>query len=309
MKIVTITLNPAFDIHCHIDHFLPYHENLAHVTERDAGGKGVNISRALTANHVENTALLVLGEENSEDFCKSLTADGIVSHNIVIPGRIRENITIHTKNADETRISFAGFSADESLLIMAEKALSVLVEEGTFVTFTGRVPDGIKIDAVKAFLNRLRACGAKIIVDSRSFEKPDLIDVKPWLIKPNQEEISHYFDRDIQSVEEAAEAAAMLHKEGIENVMISLGSQGALVVCEQGCFVATPPKIEAISTIGAGDSSIAGFLVAAANDRSPAEMLRTAVAYGSAACMQKGTRPPQSKDIADILEKIAVRKL
>ena len=309
MKIVTITLNPAFDIHCRIDNFIPYHENLAEMTERDAGGKGVNISRALTANGVENTALLVLGEENAEEFRKCLAVDNISSYNIVIPGRIRENITIHTEGDDETRISFSGFSTDNSLLQMTDSVLNELLEEETYVTFTGRVPDGIGMVAVKNFLHRLKNRGANIIIDSRSFERQDLIDVKPWMIKPNQEEISHYFSREIQSFETAMEAAREMHQAGIDNVMISLGAQGALLVCEQGTFVATAPRINAISTIGAGDSSIAGFLVAEVNKKPPAEMLATAVAYGSAACMQKGTRPPKAEDVANLLKEIFVDKI
>ena len=68
MNIVTLTLNPAFDIHCYAQDFQPFHENLARITANDAGGKGVNISRALTVNGVENTALVVLGEENGDSF-------------------------------------------------------------------------------------------------------------------------------------------------------------------------------------------------------------------------------------------------
>ena len=111
MNIITITLNPAFDIHCHTEQFAPYHENLAKITARDAGGKGVNISRALAANSVPNTALVVLGEENAEDFRRSLSKSGVQTKEICVKGRIRENITLHTDHAPETRISFQGFPA------------------------------------------------------------------------------------------------------------------------------------------------------------------------------------------------------
>ncbi|MBQ8344912.1 MAG: hypothetical protein IJY42_01435, partial [Clostridia bacterium] len=77
MKLITLTLNPAFDIHCHIGQFALYREHLATVTDREAGGKGVNISRALTVNGVENLALVVLGDENAEDFCRALDGDGM----------------------------------------------------------------------------------------------------------------------------------------------------------------------------------------------------------------------------------------
>ena len=111
MKIITLTLNPAFDIHCYTENFKPYHENLAKITDRDASGKGVNISRALKATGVDSLAFLVLGDENADSFERGLKADGLNYRAVTVSGRIRENITLHTEGADETRISFAGFRA------------------------------------------------------------------------------------------------------------------------------------------------------------------------------------------------------
>ena len=309
MKIITLTLNPAFDVHCSADSFAAEHENLAVITEREAGGKGVNISRALTYNKVENLAILAVGEDNGDDFCRELDKDGMEYSKITLPGRIRENITIHTKNAPETRISFTGFDTDKSLLDAFEDKLSAMISEGDIVTFTGRVPSGVEMSDVKAFLKRLDEAGAKIVIDSRSFSKDDLVEMRPWLIKPNEEEIAVYLDREINSFESVLDGAKALFESGIKNVMISLGAAGALLVCADGCFVAKPPKIKAISTIGAGDSSIAGFMAAAAAGKDSAEMLRTAVSYGSAACMSSGTRPPMADDVSAIYEKVFVEKL
>ena len=108
MNIITVTLNPAFDMHCYTEDFQPFHENLAKITACEAGGKGINISRALTVNGVDNVALAVVGEENEEAFIKSLRADKMDVRSIRWSGRIRENITLHTNNAPETRISFSG---------------------------------------------------------------------------------------------------------------------------------------------------------------------------------------------------------
>lgn len=307
MKIITLTLNPAFDIHCYVENFAPFHENLAKVTDREAGGKGVNISRALCANGVENLALVVLGDENAQSFRQSLDSDGMSYREITVKGRIRENITIHTSGADETRISFSGFDTDESLLDKAEDALSDVIADGVFVTFTGRVPSGMSIERVKEFLHRLKNKGARIVIDSKSFSLDDLVEMKPWLIKPNEEEIGEYLGRGIDSFAEVESAARALFDKGIENVMISLGAKGALLVCEDGAFVATPPKVEALSTIGAGDSSIGGFLAAAAQGLGASEMLRTAVAYGTAACMTSGTKPPIAEDVKAIFDKVVIK--
>ncbi len=308
MKIITLTLNPAFDIHCFIQGFQPYHENLARITNRDSGGKGVNISRALTANGIDNLAFVVLGRENQFDFCQSLSRESIQVRTIAVEGRIRENITIHTENANETRISFPGFNASNELLNIVESELTELIDKDTIFTFTGRVPDGISMKAVKDFLTRISAIGAKTVIDSRSFELQDLLEARPWLIKPNQEEISHYFGQQIETVDQAAWAAKDLHLRGIENVMITLGNMGALLACKEGIFSAIPPMIKPVSTIGAGDSSIAGFLAASVQNRNVEEKLILAVAYGSAACLQKGTQPPLEEAINRLVPQIQFRK-
>lgn len=304
MRIYTLTLNPAYDIHATTDHFLPCRENLAHVTSRDTGGKGVNISRALHSGGTENTAVIVLGKENGAEFRQSLAEFGLNCLYFEKEGRIRENLTLHCEKTGETRISFAGFALDESILDEVEQAMDV--EGDTFVTYTGRTPGGIAMDSVKAFLRRLQDKGAKLVIDSKSFGLSDLLELKPWLIKPNQEETSEYFGGEIRSLEAAAEKAKLLHDGGIENAMISLGGDGALLACSAGVFTAKAPEIHPVSTIGAGDSSIAGFLAAATAGKSAADCLKTAVAYGTASCLTAGTLPPAAEDIRKILERVQI---
>lgn len=309
MNIITITLNPAFDVHCYAENFMPYHENLARITATEAGGKGVNISRALTVNGVKNTAVVALGSDNAESFRRSLLSDGIELCEISVSGRIRENITLHTNNAPETRISFSGFSSDDGLLDKVRSSLDGKIDENTVLTFTGRLPEGISVDSIKLMLSDFSRMGAKIVLDSRSFDKEDIIDVSPWLIKPNEEEIGAYADIEVKDFEDAARAALTLRKSGIENVMISLGAKGAMLCCEDGCFVAHAPKIDALSTIGAGDSSIAGFLAAAKDGQSYADALRLAVCYGTAACLTEGTRPPKAEDVKKLMPLVAVERI
>ena len=147
------------------------------------------------------------------------------------------------------------------------------------------------------------------MIDSRSFSLDDLRELRPFLIKPNQEEISEYLCREIDSFDEISEAAMALHSDGIENVMISLGGDGAMLACDEGVFVATPPRIDALSTIGAGDSAIAGFLAASKSGKSAPECLCNAVSFGSAACLTEGTKPPRPKDISDLLPLITLKRL
>ena len=309
MNIITLTLNPAFDIHCYAENFKPYCENLAEITVREAGGKGINISRALTANGVENTAVAVLGRENSAAFKDILSADQIEVMEIAVDGRIRENITLHTNNAPETRISFSDSLECGDVLERVRQILEDKANADTVLTLTGRVPDGMHLGEVKDMLRDLSCRGVRIVLDSKSFGMRDIEYVSPWLIKPNEEEIGMYADTEISGLDDAVCAAKTLREKGIQNVMISLGDKGAVLCCEDGCYIANAPRVEAVSTIGAGDSSIAGFIAAAKDGRSYAEILKTAVSYGTAACMTEGTRPPRREDIQALIPLVKVQKI
>lgn len=298
MKITTLTLNPAFDIHVSLKSFPLGRESLADSVMRDIGGKGINISRALTENGIENTALVVLGKENSADFIQGMEQAGLAYQALLWEGRIRENITIHPESEPETRLSFKGFECDSSLLKKAED----LIDPKGIVTFTGSVPASISTEEIEDFLMQLKEKGARLVIDSKSVSLEMLKRIKPWLIKPNAEEIEFYCGK-APSEEELCAAAMELHQAGIANAMISLGGDGAVLAAEGNLYRAYVPVIKAVSTVGAGDSAIAGFL--SCGD-TPEERLRYAVSFGSAACLQVGTNPPLAKDIDKIFKQVQI---
>ena len=303
MQIITLTLAPAYDIHCQCDTFCAEQENLAHILSHDAGGKGVNISRALTAYGIRNTAIVLVGRENGNPFLSAIEGEGIDNIPLTVDGRIRENITLHQKGHKETRISFPGFSASPEILDKVENLVLDLAEGlPTIVTLTGRLPDGIPMARVKTMLARFKEKDIRFVVDSRSFTLTDLIEVKPYLIKPNEEEIVTYMHREVSSIEDALASARELHETGIANVMISMGGQGAVLVSDEGEYAKVAPKITPVSTIGAGDSSIAGFLTALALGEREESALRYAVAFGSAACLTEGTSAPLVENIEQFLK-------
>ena len=307
MKIYTITLSPAYDVHAEADNLALQGENPVHVTRRDAGGKGVNISRALTYNGVDNTAIVVLGRDNCADFIRALDRDGMTYIVIEKDGKIRENLTIHSRSGEETRMGSSELALDNSVLSEIEELITA--DENTIVTFTGSVPHGVDVSEIKKFLSRLKSAGVKVVIDSRSFSLDDLLELSPWLIKPNRDEIEIYSGRAVKSFADCLDFAKSLCQSGIENVMISLGESGALLVKENAVVLATPPEINALSTIGAGDSTIAGFIAAFCEGKSADEMLKIAVSYGSAACMTEGTTPPTPENVAEIYQGVKIEIL
>ena len=299
MKIITLTLNPAFDIHCASDKFEPCRENLFSVSSRDAGGKGVNISRALNEYGVSNLALIVVGDENGADFCKMLEKERMNVRAITVPGRIRENVTLHVKDSPETRISFKGFATDRSVIDDIMNTVRELSEGDTVLTVTGSLPEGISAQDLLPSLKLLSGEGVRIVVDSRSFTAENIADLHPWLIKPNEEEISLYYKGEINTPVSALRAAAAL-REISDNVIVSLGGRGAALTTESGEYFAKAPSVDVCSTVGAGDSLIAGFIAATDVSLPPDRALALAVAFGSAACTTSGTQAPP-RDLIDKL--------
>ena len=308
--ICTITLNPAFDLHYTMERFEIRKENYVQGILCDAGGKGINTSRALTVNGVENTAYVILGEENGAAFESALRKDGICYVPLYTPGRIRENITLHPQGDKETRISLDTFRISPSLLESLEQKMQTMLSQDCLISFSGRIPKGVEKSAVIAFLKRLIATGAGVIVDSGSFTPEDLREIHPWFIKPNEQEIVSFFGRELQSVADAADAARELVTQGVaEEVMISLGGDGAVWSDGNRKLILQVPRLEhPVSTIGAGDSTLAGLLAGCAKGLSVEDRLALAVSFGTAACMTEGTLPPKAEDICALHRQAFVKE-
>lgn len=304
MQIFTITLNPAFDVHYELAEFCPGKEQYANRMVREAGGKGINTARALTVNGVENIAYVVFGKEGAADFEARLQRDRMQYRALYVPGVIRENLTIHPEHQPETRISLNTIELQPDILDQLAQQLLGEAEPGDAVSFAGRLPKGLSVQQVCAFLSRLTEAGLRLILDSNSFSPEQLKQIRPWLIKPNEYELTALCDASTDPVE----CARSLVQAGVaEQVLVSLGEKGS-VFCDSGQTVrVVVPKLDhPVSTIGAGDSSVAGFLAAAKNGGSSVECARLAAAWGTAACMTEGTRPPQPEDIVETLRETSI---
>ena len=307
-KIITITLNPAFDLHYGMEKFEIKKENYVRSLKCDAGGKGINITRALLVNGIDSIAYVILGRDNGERFEKLLKSDNMDYVALYTDGSVRENITIHPDNDKETRISLDNFSISNKELDTLCDMILEKMDSDTIVSFSGRIPKGVEKSAVIDFLKKLAATGAKVAVDSNSFSFDDLKLLRPWFIKPNEQEISTLLGRPVTTHEDALEIAKELVAMGVsEEVMISLGGLGSVFATKDTAFTVSVPNIHPLSTIGAGDSTVAGYIAGTASARPIPERLRLAAAFGSAACLAEGTRPPMPDDIASLYENTVVR--
>ena len=305
MNIITITLNPAVDVHYTMDSLSPLGYNNARFVRRDSGGKGVNLSRALLAGGVKSTCYIALGMLGAEEFVSPLREQGIDPVLTLVDGRARENINLMQKDG-ETVIATAGPALGEAELSDMEEKLAPEISSETVIVLAGSITSGTDKYAVLGRLMRLHSLGAAIAVDSKSFDLSDIIPLSPYLIKPNEEEAEMLTGIEVVDKESAVKAAVAIRDMGVESVLLSMGAAGAVLASGSGVYVANAPKISPRSTVGAGDSTLAGFLAAKSRGASDSDSLRSAVAFGSAACLEDGSLPPRSETIEKLISEITV---
>lgn len=183
-------------------------------------------------------------------------------------------------------------------------ALDGGIDSGDLLVFSGRISDTSDKDGVIALLRRMSERGVRLVLDSASLSLDDIACLKPFLIKPNTEELAALVGRSITDREGAVENASRLRKL-CERVLVTLGADGAVLVAEK-IYAAEAPSITAVSATGAGDSALAGFIVGYLSDLDEGECLRLAVAFGSAAAMTSGTLPPDPCQIKELYSRVNV---
>ncbi|MBR2929830.1 MAG: bifunctional hydroxymethylpyrimidine kinase/phosphomethylpyrimidine kinase [Clostridia bacterium] len=303
MNIITLTLNPAVDIHMRSAECGAASE----VISRNSAGKGVNLSRALHNNGIDNLCYLVVGREGCSEFLAPLEALGMRVEYSLGEGRVRENINVQCGEYETVRQGRAEPIA-RSLICEIEERLAPKINEETVLALSGSIPEGTDIDAVVGMLLRMREGGARLVLDCRSLSTEQTVFLKPYLIKPNEVEAAELTGIDITDTESAVRAAVALRDMGCENVLLTLGPSGSVLASGEGIFGATVPRIDAVSSVGAGDSSIAGFIAAGVGAGSRTA-LALAMAYGAAACLEEGSLPPSPKNVAWLKDSILIEKI
>lgn len=307
MKIITVTLNPAIDFHIRLNTLSLGKDNKAKVERRDNGGKGVNLSRALKAYGIDSICYTVLGEENGKGFIDELEALGIDHRYLSVKGAVRENINIHSESED-TVIATSGFSLDGEGLSRVEEELLSLVEENDVLCFCGRIPEDADKNKIIDMLLSFKKKGARLVLDSKSLNKNDLFILKPYLIKPNEEELFSLGEEYACECDWFDKTVNRLHKGGVENILVTLGDKGGILSQGNSRYSAKVPSIKAISTVGAGDSTIAGYLAGVRLGLSVEECFRLALSFGTAACLAEGSLPPDPCQIKTLLSRIEIDK-
>lgn len=288
--ITTVTLNTSIDkTYTIASELAPGHVMRVATCIDSAGGKGLNASRAVATASADVLATGFVGGNNGRLLCELLDRDGINQDFVHVAAETRCCVNVLEPSGRSTELLEPGrpVTADELDQLVAK--VTELAGRSQVVAFSGFAPSGVPESVYATLVSAAHQAGARVILDTSGALLEEGIKANPDLVKPNTDEIGALLGRSVETPEEVVEAARALHEGGVAQVVVSLGSKGALMACGDGVFKGTPPRIEVVNPVGSGDTMVGAFAAAMARGLAPAEQLRFAMACATANCLTQKT--------------------
>lgn len=292
--ILTVTPNPSLDRTYEVPSLERGAVLRATGDRVDPGGKGVNVSRAVAAAGFRTTAVLPLGGAPGTLLAELLGAQGVDVTAVSIAGQTRSNIAVAEPDGTLTKINAPGpeLTPEESALLLDTVRTGSAGAE--WIACCGSLPRGLQPGWYADLVARAHEAGARIALDTSGPALTAALPARPDVIKPNAAELAAAVGRPLAILADAVKAAEELRSLGAGAVLASLGADGQLLVCAEGVFHGTAPVEAVRSDVGAGDASLAGFLIAGGTG--PAA-LASALAHGAAAVQLPGSLMPTPADL------------
>lgn len=320
--IITFTANPSIDATMSIDALEAGGVLRVSESRREAGGKGINVSNAVLKAGHSTIAIAPVGD--SDPFITLVAADGIPLHSVPVPDPVRTNTTVTETDGRTTKFNESGARLNETSVrgLEAELVETARATGARAAVLAGSLPPGAPADWYATLVRALREVGNDLLIAVDTSDEPlkqlgrQLEGGAPDVVKPNAFELGQLAGLDGVELERQADrgnldtvvaAGRELVDKGIGEVLVTLGGAGACLVTADGAWHASTPPAKVSSTVGAGDSSLAGYMLARLDGQDFPNALRNAVAYGTAAAAKPGTGIPSPDDID--LARTTVREL
>ena len=303
--VYTLTLNPAVDYYIDMNNFEEGELNKVNNAYTLAGGKGINVSKVLKNFNVDSIALGFCGGFTGDYIKKHLKEYGIKENFIYLEEDTRINIKLKT---EKTESEIAGKSPNvpkkksDELLTFINKN----IKENDILVLSGSVPNSVSSSIYKEIINK--SCkNIKIILDARDEAFKIAVKEKVFLTKPNKKELGEYFNKTIETTEDIIKYAKELIKEGSENVIVSLGKEGSVLVTKDEVYIGNAPEGKLISSVGSGDSMVAGIVYGLSKNLSLSDAYKYAIASGSSTACSEGLTTFENMN--NFLEKVEIKKI
>ena len=308
--IYTVTLNPALDKTVEIPGMALDTVNRITSMRTDPGGKGINVSKVIAKLGGESCAVGILGGESGRTLLAALEREGLRTHFRFVEGQTRTNLKIidralHTN----TDINEPGLTVSPADLDALLRDLLGMVREGDIVVLAGSLPQGAPQDTYRVWTAACREKGARVCLDADGVLLAEGLKAAPYLIKPNEDELSRLVGHRLTDTDELIAEGRRLLKGGVTRVVISLGERGALYLRGNEVLYAEGLSVPVGSTVGAGDSVVAAIAYADSLGMSDEDAVRLSTATGAANVMCSGTQPAEREAVEKLLPQVKIRRI
>lgn len=299
--IYTCTITPSLDYTTYLPAFKTGELNRSNDVRYYPGGKGINVSRVLKRLDVESVAIGYVGGFVG-DYIKTFLQDEAI-HTDFIETTETTRINVKIKAEEESELNGPGptiIKAQQQVLLDKVQAM----KKGDWFVLAGSLPESMPITFFEQLAKTCESNDIHFVLDTSGPALKKLIHMKPFLMKPNAEELGELFDTQITTKQEALYYARKLVALGVQHVVVSMGGEGALLVAKKLALAAEAPKGQVVNTVGAGDSLVAGFLASYVHHENAAEAFRYGVASGSATAFQSDLC--EKADVVALIDEVKI---
>jgi 6-phosphofructokinase 2 len=301
VRITTLTLNPALDKSTTTEKLQPEQKLRCAQMRLDAGGGGINVSKGIHKLGGQSTAVFPIGGHNGAILQQILTDIGIETSVLKVAGETRENISVTEMSTNnQYRFTLPGIELSEQV---ADRCLEMIEQlRPAYLVASGSLPPGLPVTYYEKVASFAKKIGARFLLDTSGEALKAAADEGLYLLKPNLSELSALVGVEKLEMQEVDDAALQIIRLGkCQVVVVSMGPQGALLVTKDQTRHIPAPPVKKLSTVGAGDSMVAGMVWGLSKGYSPLEMVQLGVACGSAATLNQGTELFLQEDVTRLL--------
>ncbi len=308
--ITTVTMNASIDKAYQIKGFLsPGTVMRVSGCRNSAGGKGLNAARVVSLCGAPVKASGIVGGCNGDYLLNLLTQDGIAHEFFRINGETRSCINILAEDGSSTEFLEPGCAVTETEQEAFLDFFRFTIQESSIIILSGSVPKGFPSDIYGKLIRIAREYNKTVFLDTSGSYLKEGIPAGPDFVKPNQAELEELSGSKLQSMQDLIKSGNKLRKLNIRYVVISLGADGALFICEDGCFHGKPERIHAVNTVGCGDSMVAAFAAAMYRKDDPKDCLAYSIAVSAANALSMKTGCFDPADLDKILGRVTIKRL
>lgn len=306
--ITSICMNPSFDKTVEVDALTFGEVNRIRTSRTDMGGKGLNVAVVAQRLGLESCCIGIMGEEGASRLRTMMDREGVNHDFLTVPGSVRINTKIVSRDGTGvTELNEPGTPVNEQQLADFFQLARQKAEHSRYMVLTGSLPPGCPEGTYRSLMQALPDMNCILDVGGRELELGT--EAHPFLIKPNLSEMEAALGLQLRTLRSIRDAALIFLRKGVQHVVVSMGSMGAMYVCKEKTLFAPALRVEAKSTVGAGDAMVGGLLKGLEAEGDMAKAFRYGVAAGAASVMTEGTQLIVPEDFESLLGQVKIQEV